>query len=74
MGHDGFGDPSTGGHGHWLHHHLVMCNYSEPYIALDWLCGTWAATEEDFYKRLAVVGDAKSSGAVTGPRHVEKAD
>ena len=47
VGHDGFGDPSTGGHGHWLHHHLVTCNYGEPYVPLDWLCGTWVATEGD---------------------------
>lgn len=53
VGHDGFGDPSTGGHGHWLHHHLVTCNYGEPYIPLDWLGGTWVATEEDFQRRLA---------------------
>ncbi len=32
---------------HYLHHSLVSVNYAESHVPLDWLFGTFAATEED---------------------------
>ena len=50
-GHDGFGDPSSGGHMHWLHHHKITCNYGGNFIPLDHIFGSFAADEEDFIKK-----------------------
>ena len=51
LGHESFGDPSTGGHGHWLHHQLVNCNYGGNFVPLDFWFGTYARDEADFEKR-----------------------
>jgi len=40
-----------GSHNHWLHHALVQCNFGEPIAPLDWLFGTFAASEADFARK-----------------------
>ncbi len=65
IGHDGIGYPGGGSQGHWLHHHLFECNYSENYVPLDALFNTFAATEEDFQAKFGKDrsrGSAKSKG------------
>ncbi len=47
LGHSAFEDPGTGSMPHYLHHSLVAVNYAESHVPLDWLFGTFAATEED---------------------------
>jgi len=48
LGHESFGDPSTGGHEHWIHHQHIDCNFGGNFVPLDWLLGTHARNEEDF--------------------------
>lgn len=48
IGHESYGDPSTGGHSHWLHHQLVNCNMGGNFVPLDWWLGTYARDEDDF--------------------------
>ena len=50
LGHESHGDPSTGGHSHWLHHQLVNCNYGGNFVPLDWLLGSYARDENHFEK------------------------
>jgi sterol desaturase/sphingolipid hydroxylase (fatty acid hydroxylase superfamily) len=47
LGHSAFAAPGTGSMPHYLHHSLVAVNYAESHVPLDYLCGTFAATEED---------------------------
>lgn len=47
LGHSSFAEPGTGSMPHYLHHSLVSVNYAESHVPLDYLFGTWAATEED---------------------------
>jgi sterol desaturase/sphingolipid hydroxylase (fatty acid hydroxylase superfamily) len=49
IGHDGFGFPGGGSQPHWLHHTMVEFNYGENYAPLDWLFGSFAATEDDAF-------------------------
>ena len=56
IGHESFGDPSTGGHDHWLHHRLVDCNFGGTFVPLDWLFGTFARDEEDYAARFGGAG------------------
>lgn len=51
IGHDGFGAPGAASSGHWLHHKMINCNYSENYAPADYLFGTFAADEDDFVRR-----------------------
>ena len=47
LGHSAFAAPGTGSMPHYLHHSLVSVNYAESHVPLDYLFGTWAATEEE---------------------------
>lgn len=60
IGHDGFGEPSTGSHDHWLHHALVTCNYGESFVPLDYIFGTYAGSEADYERRF---GGSKAAAA-----------
>jgi sterol desaturase/sphingolipid hydroxylase (fatty acid hydroxylase superfamily) len=51
LGHESFGAPSTGGHGHWLHHQLVEVNYGGNFVPLDWLFGTYVRDEGEWEAR-----------------------
>jgi sterol desaturase/sphingolipid hydroxylase (fatty acid hydroxylase superfamily) len=51
VGHESFGDPSTGGHSHWLHHQLVNCNYGGSFVPLDYWLGSYVRNEEDFERK-----------------------
>ena len=51
LGHESYGDPSTGGHFHWLHHQLVECNFGGPFVPMDWIFGTAVRDEDEFAAR-----------------------
>jgi sterol desaturase/sphingolipid hydroxylase (fatty acid hydroxylase superfamily) len=54
LGHESYGDPSTGGHEHWLHHQLVDVNFGGNFVPIDWLCGTHVRDEDEFAARAAL--------------------
>ena len=58
IGHESYGDPSTGGHDHWVHHRLVDCNYGGNFVPLDALFGTFARDEDDFDARFGRGGES----------------
>jgi hypothetical protein len=62
IGHESYGDPSTGGHDHWLHHQLVDCNYGGNFVPLDALLGTFARDEDDFAARFGGGGAEGGEG------------
>jgi hypothetical protein len=62
LGHESFGDPSTGGHGHWLHHKLVNCNFGGNFVPLDHWLGTYARDEADFEKRFLGLKEEPGEG------------
>ncbi len=51
LGHESCGAPSTGGHGHWLHHQLVEVNYGGNFVPLDWLLGSYVRDENEWEAR-----------------------
>ena len=41
-GHDGYGEPSSNGNFHWLHHAKFVCNYGVPFpVCFDTMFGTF---------------------------------
>lgn len=67
LGHESFGDPSTGGFSHWLHHQLVRCNYGGTFVPLDHWMGTYARDEDDFVQRF---GKQPAAAKATGSEEV----
>ena len=65
LGHESFGDPSTGGHSHWLHHKLVDCNFGGNFVPLDWVFGSHVADEAEFEARAAKARSAAAALAET---------
>lgn len=47
LGHGGFIFPGTGDMYHTIHHLVFDANYGTPNIPLDWMFGTFAATQDD---------------------------
>lgn len=54
VGHESYGDPSTGGFDHWVHHICIDCNYAGTFVPLDWLFGTYVRDEDEFAARAAL--------------------
>jgi hypothetical protein len=61
LGHESYGDPSTGGHEHWLHHQLVDVNFGGNFVPIDWLCGTHVRDEDEFMAKFAPPADAQGT-------------
>jgi sterol desaturase/sphingolipid hydroxylase (fatty acid hydroxylase superfamily) len=51
VGHESYGDPSTGGFDHYIHHRCVDCNFGGTFVPIDWLCGTAVRDEDEFAAR-----------------------
>lgn len=47
LGHGGFIFPGTGDMYHTIHHLVFDANYGTPNIPIDWMLGTFAATQDD---------------------------
>lgn len=47
LGHGGYVFPGTGDLYHHIHHTTFDANYGTPNVPIDWLVGTFAATEYD---------------------------
>ena len=47
LGHGGFVFPGTGDYFHHIHHTTFDCNYGTSNVPIDWLVGSFAATESD---------------------------
>lgn len=62
VGHESYGDPSTGGFDHYVHHRCIDCNYGGTFVPLDWLFGTAVRDEDEFAARVGVAppGGAKA--------------
>ena len=50
LGHGGFVFPGTGDYFHHIHHTTFDSNYGTSNVPLDWLFGSFAATEDDVKK------------------------
>ena len=46
LGHGGFDFPGTGNYYHHIHHVAFDANFGTDNVPIDWLMGTFAATEE----------------------------
>lgn len=51
IGHESYGDPSTGGFDHYVHHRCIDCNYGGTFVPIDWLFGTAVRDEDEFAER-----------------------
>ena len=49
LGHGGFNFPGTGDYFHHIHHVAFDANFGTSNIPIDWLMGTFAATEDDVH-------------------------
>lgn len=50
IGHSGYVFPGTGDYYHHIHHMTFDANFGNPNVPLDFLMGTFAATEDDVQK------------------------
>lgn len=63
VGHESYGDPSTGGFDHYVHHVCVDCNYGGTFVPIDWLMGTAVRDEDEFAARFGLRGKGDKKAA-----------